>query len=214
MTNATATVLPTRNVNLAEAYYNTLMAEFATMIANNKSHTFASLRTQTDPNKLSKKGNPFWVKPNAKAGVKGEWLIQNVSYMAVSIDANYQNSVNNQLKAKGLDADFVAQPRKWGERVNDSALIVHKGDYYLDHQVVRYIETKTVWAETGEELTPEEYATMAEYRTDRVEGQRQIDAGLAADDVRIRRSVKLTNILDMKIKGENWDIGEAESRIA
>lgn len=50
----------------------------------------------------------------------------------VFIKFDYQNSVNKARVNEGKEADFVAQPRKWGVHVPNSPLIEHKGEYYLE----------------------------------------------------------------------------------
>jgi hypothetical protein len=49
----------------------------------------------------------------------------------VFINFNYENSVNKALTKEGKEADFEAQPRKWGVRVPGTPLVLHEGAYYL-----------------------------------------------------------------------------------
>jgi hypothetical protein len=66
---------------------------------------------------LRKTGNPF---PNA---LKQTFVNGMIGY-------DYENSVNARLLREGKAADFKAQSRKWGVRVN-ACLVEHKGEHYL-----------------------------------------------------------------------------------
>lgn len=50
----------------------------------------------------------------------------------VFIKFDYENSVNKARLKEGKEADFVAKSRKWGTHVDDTPLIEHKGEYYLE----------------------------------------------------------------------------------
>ncbi len=50
----------------------------------------------------------------------------------VFIKFDYENSVNKARLKEGKDADFVAKPRAWGVHVDNTPLIEHKGEFYLE----------------------------------------------------------------------------------
>lgn len=55
------------------------------------------------------------------------------------IGFNFQNSVNNSLERDGQDSDFKSQTRKWGQRIQGTPLVKHKGNYYLESKVERIL---------------------------------------------------------------------------
>lgn len=49
-----------------------------------------------------------------------------------SINADYENMVNNRLEKEGFERNFETSSLPWGEYVGDSKiLIMHKGEYYV-----------------------------------------------------------------------------------
>ena len=75
----------------------------------------------------------------------------------VTLNANYQDKVNEERAEEGKAADFEAGARKWGERVN--GIIVVKGDQkYLSAIVVRKLGDVTYWTEGGTEVPYEDFA--------------------------------------------------------
>lgn len=58
----------------------------------------------------------------------------------VTLNFNYTNSVNNQRAKEGNEEEFVAEPRKWGERVAGTPFVTHtkKGQ----HNTEVYVEAK------------------------------------------------------------------------
>lgn len=50
----------------------------------------------------------------------------------VFINFDYAASVNRKLLKEGKDADFVAKPRKWGEKLPGTPLVFHDNQYYLE----------------------------------------------------------------------------------
>lgn len=100
--------------------------EMIAMIREQKGCTFATIRTNTDP-KL-KKSCPI-------VGVR------KLSHLNVMIGFNYENAVNNQRTREESEADFVAQPRKWGKRV-DLKTVEHNGKVYLTTATLNHYETE------------------------------------------------------------------------
>lgn len=69
----------------------------------------------------------------------------------VFINYNYENSVNKALTKEGKEAKFEAQPRKWGERVPGTPLVLHKGAYYLSARFLNN-EPKVEYLHKGEAI--------------------------------------------------------------
>ena len=105
-----------------------------------------SFHSTTDA-RLKKTGNPF-----------GDCTKQ--SHVNGILGYIYENSVNNQrereAKANGTEAEkFVAQPRKWGVRLN-RAFVLHNGHLYITVKVERSLEPPRYFDEKGNELSKEQ----------------------------------------------------------
>lgn len=111
----------------------------------------AVLHKDADPNK-PKIGAPFVTvvaktQPRFVGGspfAKGS--VFKVAKVQVQLGVAYENAVNNQRSREGMSADFVADKRPWGTRVNGTPFVVHtpKGAngprLYLDCKVHRSVE--------------------------------------------------------------------------
>ena len=49
-----------------------------------------------------------------------------------TVNRDYAATMNEARVAKGFPADFVAKPRPWGERLEGTCVIEHKGESYLE----------------------------------------------------------------------------------
>lgn len=92
------------------------VAELVGAVRNHKGAEFATITTVTIP-PMRKTGNPF-----ANVTKRCE--------MNVCFGFNYESSVRRQQTREDLEADFVAQPRKWGKRL-DLKTVEHNGKYYI-----------------------------------------------------------------------------------
>jgi len=119
------------------------------MLLKNKGATIVTIVTRTEPD-MRKTGNPFTGKVFKISRVNG------------MIGFNYTNSVNNQLKREGEVADFVAQPRKWGVRIDGTPLLEHKGNYYIEMKVEKSLGHRYEWAD-GKELDDASVADMSAF---------------------------------------------------
>ncbi len=90
--------------------------------------TFATITAETEA-KMNKTNNPYY----------GE--VTKVTEATVNINFNYQNAVNNARAKEDKEADFVAQPRKWGQHVPGTPLILHNGAYYLEARFLKNTST-------------------------------------------------------------------------
>lgn len=94
--------------------------ELISVLLNVKGSNFVSIESETEP-KL-KKGNPF------------NGLVK-ISRINGIINFLYQNSVNNQRLREGKENNFEPLPRKWGQKIQGTPLIVNKDQYYLELKV-------------------------------------------------------------------------------
>lgn len=86
-----------------------------------KGSLIVTLETETVP-AMNKTDNPYvgTVKRSAVNGV---------------INWGYELAVNRQRLREGMEADFSAYPRKWGQRIKGTPLVEHRGQYYLEVKV-------------------------------------------------------------------------------
>jgi hypothetical protein len=60
----------------------------------------------------------------------------------VVFNHTYGSSVNRQRLREGRAADFQPNQRKWGERIEGTTLVYHKGRHYLEVKVERALQTQ------------------------------------------------------------------------
>jgi len=59
--------------------------------------------------------------------------IRKIMVNAVAMgNSNYENGRNKQLLSAGLEATFIAQPRRWGMRLKGMPVVTHKAKSYLN----------------------------------------------------------------------------------
>lgn len=68
--------------------------------------------------------------------------VHKVARGTVIVGFRYQNSVNNQLEKLGLPADFQPKPRSWGQHIEGTPLVSHKGLTYLEVQTNSRLDAK------------------------------------------------------------------------
>lgn len=59
----------------------------------------------------------------------------------IFINFIYENSVNRQRLREDETPDFVAHPRKWGQRITGTPLVEHKGKFYLEAKVEKVFDS-------------------------------------------------------------------------
>lgn len=65
--------------------------------------------------------------------------IKKIQDIRVAVNFNYVHEVNKQRLNEEKDMDFIPSSRKWGTRVDNTCLIEHKGQYYIECE---YLEKK------------------------------------------------------------------------
>lgn len=98
------------------------------MLLRHKGATAITIVARTEP-KMRKTGNPF-----------GTGEVFKVARVNGMIGWNYANSINNQRIREGNTADFVAHKRTWGERIDGTPLVEHKGNHYLEMKVEKSLD--------------------------------------------------------------------------
>lgn len=113
----------------------------------------------------------------------------------VTFGFDYENSVNSQRVREGLDADFESMPRKWGERIKGTTLVMHKGFAYVEAKVNG--KPKNVSYTNGTNEVKYENFKMfmgAKSTSSRQEVEKEIQL----------RDFKLTSIKEIKINGQHY----------
>ena len=105
--------------------------------------SLAGLETLTDA-RAKKTDNPFKDK-----------IILKQSQLLVNLGFVYSNSLENQAKREQKEIDFQVKPRVWGERIMNTALVLHKRYYYLECKVEKVYSTRYVDVD-GNELNKED----------------------------------------------------------
>lgn len=98
------------------------------------------------------------VKLNKRNRVTGEanpfGEIRKIQTTKVELNRNYSDAVNEQRTEEGVTADFVAQSRKWGTRLNDS-VIFNKGKLYIQFMQIERDANATYIDQGGNEIPVE-----------------------------------------------------------
>ncbi len=149
-----------------------------------KGATFATLTLSTDP-RMKKTGN-------AMAG-----LVRKVAIHNVTLNANYENSVNRQLGREDKKADFKAQERAWGVHLSP-AVVEHKGVLYVHSKLEKTLETMYV---STLDNKPVDVAEIAAFLPVKAENKTQ-----GTEKEIMVFSPKVENIVAITVKGENYQV--------
>lgn len=163
------------------AFLQASLGNLTEILLRVKGATVVSLVTETDPVLVKPKSNPL------------SGRLKKESYVNGMIGWNYQNSVNNQLAREGQEADFVAHPRKWGERIKGTPLVRHNGKVYLELKVEKVFNTRYLL--DGVEVSRE---SIAKY----LPAHKPDDSGRqGTDKAVILRDYNLDNVKQLRIGG-------------
>jgi hypothetical protein len=158
-------------------------------LLNQKGTTIVSFTAVVDP-KLKKTGNPF-----------DPGQVMKRSVVNGMVGWNYQNSVNNQRVREGNEEEFVAHPRKWGERIQGTPFVEHNDKTYLELKVE---STKDpVYLVDGKEATDAQLETIHRFLPTRSGSSRQ-----GTEKMVIIRDYNLATIKSIKTKGQEYTVEE------
>lgn len=127
------------------------------------------------------------------------------------INWNYTNSVNNQRMREETPQDsegnvqgFIAEKRKWGERLEDKPYVIHskdgQGKVYLEMKVERSLGN--IYVLDGKELTEqEEIDIIHPHLREKKEGTRQ-----NVEKPIILRDYSLSSITQITCGGKTYDL--------
>jgi len=110
-------------------------------LINHRGHGFGTIKALTDA-RLLKTDNPV---PDALkyAEVQINWGIW-----------NYSNSLYSMASREGKEIVFDIKPRQWGERMDGTPLVHHRGKYYLEAKCENVLEMD-YYTQDGDKLNKE-----------------------------------------------------------
>jgi len=149
--------------------------DFIAMLYSVRGATMVSFIASTEPK--MKGGNPF-------PGLRKITKINGV------LNFNYQSAVNRQREREGVVADFVAEPRKWGVRVEGTPLVTHNGKTYIEAKV----ERSDIVAYVMPDLSPVDPDEVAKWLPARHNGRQAVEKAV------ILRDFSIENIRSMKLR--------------
>lgn len=157
---------------------------------------FATFTAETTPRMrktVDGRGTPY----NEFHDEDGNCLVTKRSRVNVTINFNYGNSVNYQReREKGEDHEpFEPEPRKWGERVEGTPLVEHKGNFYLEAKVEHVLSTEYI-GPNGNTIDRED---LEDYLYSSGESSRQ-----DIEDPVILRDYKLGSIRQISVNGGDF----------
>lgn len=155
--------------------------DFVAMLYTIRGATMVSFVAATEPR--LKAGNPF-------TGLRKITKIGGV------LNFNYAAAVNRQREREGVVADFVAEPRKWGQRVEGTPIVTHNGKFYVEAKV----ERSDIVAYVMPDLSPVDPDEVAKWLPARHSGRQAVEKTI------ILRDFAVENLRSMKIKGSEYVI--------
>ncbi len=152
--------------------------------------TFVTITSLTDPT-MNKGGNPFYGRLKKKSTAN------------VQINFNYANAVNKVRDKETTELEvetFVPHARKWGERIQGTPLVQHKGQIYVEARFINS-PSKTEFFCDGNLIDKTEVAQYLKEPNSNAEHQ-----GIQEENEVIVRDFKLSNIVAIKMMGEEFEI--------
>lgn len=134
--------------------------------------------------------------PRLRAGNPFSGL-RKISHVGGGINGKYADAVNRERELEGMVPDFVAEPRKWGERIAGTPLVTHNGRWYLE---VRIKSSKTL-AFIMPDLSHVDPAEVEKWLPNRHSGRQGIKNAViirdfAVDNLRSVNMKKMRYIID------------------
>ena len=162
------------------------------LMKNVNGSTFISINTDTPVTLKGGKKNPMQGRVNKVVIGSNVMVFQNKTTNA------YENMVNRRLLAEGKAMKFEVGPRPWGERLEGTPFVVHKGTMYLEVIFLKAgkkhytVDNVKVNADTIQGLDVDE---------DREEGNQN---GL--ENKVVIRTYKVANIKNITINGTTYTL--------
>lgn len=156
-------------------------AAFVSMLYSLKGATMVSFIASTSP-KL-RTGNPF-------PGVR------KITKIGAVLNFNYASAVNRQREREGIVPDFIAEPRKWGIRIEGTPVVSHNGKFYVEAKV----EHSEIISYIMPDLSTVDEQEVANWLPSRHGGRQHVEKTI------ILRDFSIENIRSMRMKGNEYVI--------
>lgn len=166
-------------------------------LASLRGSQIVTLTTETDA-RLRKTHPTLKVGGKAARSPYADDSVTKVSRVNVVINFTYQNAVNRQQCREGNAGDFVAQPRQWGERVEGTPFVQHKGRLYVECKVERVVG-ETEFRVNG---LPIDRSEIADY----LPASRSSAEHQGVDREIVLRDYALDSILAVTMGGETFEV--------
>jgi hypothetical protein len=164
---------------------NITIIDLQVRLAQLRTATFATITTITEPS-MNKGGNPFY----------GRLTKKTVS--EVTLNFIYANSVNTQREKENKSLEetpvFVPHARKWGEKIQGTCLVQHKGNVYVEARFGKQIAKSEYFCD-GAPIAKTEIAMYLKESNSNAEHQ-----GVSRENEVIMRDYKLSNVAALTLK--------------
>lgn len=159
------------------------------ILENVNGSSFIGIDTVTVPVLTGGKSNPMQGKVTKKVTGSSVMVYQNKKSNA------YENMVNRRLIKEGKDPSFTVGPRTWGERIDGTPFVSHKGKIYLE--VIHLKAGKASYYLDGVEISKSDVIGLKD-APESEQGQN----GLS--DKVIIRTYSLESIIGIRIDGKEF----------
>jgi len=152
------------------------LEEFKKVLAEINTQTEGRITTYTEL-KMNKKDNPFYGK------------IFKLSSYDIIMKFNYAQAVNEQLVKEGKEPNFVSKPRTWGVHIENTPMLEHKGEFYLEVRCVGDESKADIkYFKDGKEIEEKEFEQYAPVKK---------ESTTDSSPKIIMRDIKLVNIKEL-----------------
>lgn len=151
--------------------------QFVEYLKEQQGATFATLTALVEPT----------IKSPKTSGMAGR--IKKRSRINCTLNFIYGNSVNRQREREDKVADFTPNPRKWGQRIQGTTLVEHKGKVYVEAKVEKVYDTEYLL-----DNEPVSYEKIAEFLRPKSSKSRQ-----GTDKQVILRDYNVENITEVNM---------------
>ena len=106
------------------------------------------------------------------------------------LNFNYTSAVNRQRVKEGMIPDFVAEPRKWGIRMEGTPIVKHGHKHYVECKV----ESSTIIGYIMPDLSSVDPEEVAKWLPNRHSGRQAVEKAV------ILRDFSIENVRSMKLR--------------
>lgn len=177
-------------------------AELVKMMANIKGATICTIDAVTEP-KMNKRGNPYIGR------------VLKLTRVQLQFGYDYERAVNNRLKAQGLEPNFKAESRSWGEWIIPNKVAYHKGEFYFRFYTMENENSvcEVYYLIDGRLATKSEVEELKAFMPRESESNTQSGAGLTEHQVK-PREYKASAIRKIAVNGDVYEIAKSVESIA